>query len=90
MTEFKVRELIENRYRVLDVIGKGGMGMLYRVVDEVQNSEIVALKMVRLERAGEGSERVGHFQREFQLLTQLYHPNLVSVHDYGITAERVF
>ena len=62
-TGFQVGELIENRYRVLDMIGKGGMGTLYRVEDEAQNGKIVALKMVRLERAGEGSERVEHFQR---------------------------
>ncbi|MCP4535936.1 MAG: tetratricopeptide repeat protein [Chloroflexi bacterium] len=84
-TEFQVGELIENRYRVLDVIGKGGMGTLYRVADEAQQDKVIALKMVRLERAGEKRERIEHFQREFQLLTQLRHPNLVSVYDYGIT-----
>ncbi len=86
-TGFQVGELIENRYRVLDVIGKGGMGTLYRVSDETQGNEIVALKMLRLRDTGERPEQVKHFQREFQLLTQLRHPNLVSVHDYGITPE---
>ncbi|MCP4536401.1 MAG: tetratricopeptide repeat protein [Chloroflexi bacterium] len=83
--QFQIGELIENRYRVLDVIGKGGMGTLYRVADEARDGEIVALKMVRIENPGESREQVKYFQNEFQLLTQLRHPNLVSVYDYGIT-----
>ncbi len=85
--EFQVGELIENRYRVLSVAGSGGMGTLYCVSDEAQDGEIVALKMVRLVGAREVRERVEHFRCEFQLLTQLRHPNLVSVYDYGITTE---
>jgi len=88
MTEFNLGTLIENRYRVLTVIGTGGMGTLYRVSDEAREGEIVALKTVRLEGPMiEGPKRVEYFQREFQLLTQLRHPNLVSVYDYGITTE---
>ena len=45
---FQVGELIENRYRVLSVIGRGGMGTLYRVLDEIKDGEIIALKTVRL------------------------------------------
>jgi tetratricopeptide (TPR) repeat protein len=88
MAEFQVEELIENRYRVLSVIGAGGMGTLYRVSDEAREGEIVALKTVRLRGlAAESPERAEYFQREFQLLTQLRHPNLVSVYDFGITTE---
>ncbi|MCP4542135.1 MAG: tetratricopeptide repeat protein [Chloroflexi bacterium] len=102
MTEtqkFEVGDMIENRYRVLLVIGTGGMGTLYRVSDEVyqnkavyqnggRGGENVALKTVRLNvPAAEAPERVERFQREFQLLTQLHHPNLVSVYDYGVTTE---
>jgi len=84
---FQEGDLIENRYRVLDMIGSGGMGTLYRVSDEAKKGDVVvALKTVSLEeQATEMSEE--RFQREFQLLTQLRHPNLVSVHEYGVTAE---
>ncbi len=86
-TEFRVGELIENRYRVLSVIETGGMGVLYRVSDEARASEIIALKTVRLDTLASGGERVERFQHEFQLLTQLQHPNLVPVYDYGVTVE---
>jgi len=95
-TGFEIGDWVENRYRVLDVIGSGGMGTLYRVSDEAHRdevhrdgageNEIIALKTVRLSGvATEASESVKCFQREFQLLTQLRHPNLVSVYDYGTT-----
>lgn len=87
-TEFQIGELIENRYRVLSVIGTGGMGTLYRVSDEARDGEVVALKTVRLDAPeAEVPERVERFQREFQILTQLHHPNLVLVYNYGITTE---
>jgi len=87
-TGFQVGEVIENRYRVLSVIGEGGMGILYRVSDEASGGEVVALKMVRLNLpGGSTSARAARFQREFQLLTQLRHPNLVSVYNYGVTAQ---
>ncbi len=85
--EFRVGALIENRYRVLSVIETGGMGVLYRVSDEARAGEIIALKTVRLDTLAAEGERVERFQQEFQLLTQLQHPNLVSVYDYGVTAE---
>ncbi|MCP4536400.1 MAG: tetratricopeptide repeat protein [Chloroflexi bacterium] len=88
MTEFQVGDLIENRYRVLSVNETGGMGTLYHVSDEAKDGEIVALKTVRLSvSAAEAPQRVEYFQREFQILTQLRHPNLLSVHDYGIMTE---
>jgi serine/threonine-protein kinase len=84
--EFQVDELIENRYRVLSVIGPGEMSVLYRIAEEANDDQIVALKTVRLDAlAVELPERAERFQCEFQMSTQLRHPNLVSVYDYGIT-----
>ena len=80
-------DLIEQRYRVIAPIGAGGMGTLYRVADVGRGSDEVALKMVKLNLAGISAEELlRQFQREFQLLTQLQHPNLVQVYNYGATA----
>lgn len=85
-TVYKVNELIENRYRVLSVLETGGMGVLYRVADETKDGQMIALKTIKVDVPGmESPESAAHFQREFQILTRLRHPNLVSVYDYGIT-----
>lgn len=86
-TVFQVGELIENRYRVLSLIGSGGMSTLYCVSDEAREGELVALKTVELSASGaRTSESVERFRREFQILAQLRHPNVASVYNYGITA----
>ncbi|MEW6094420.1 MAG: AAA family ATPase, partial [Chloroflexota bacterium] len=86
--KFLVGERIEHRYRVLSVVGTGGMGILYRVADEARENKIIGLKTVRLDvPVAEATESVRRFQAEFQILTQLQHPNLVAVYDYGITPE---
>ncbi len=83
---FSLGDLIESRYRVIEEIGAGGMGQLYRVADTGHKDAELALKMVRLQ-ASEISETdyLEKFQQEFRLLTQLWHPNLIKVHDYGVT-----
>ncbi len=85
-TDFKVGELIDNRYLVLSVLGTGGMGILYRVADQVNNGAVIALKTVRLDASsGINLASMESFQQEFQLLTQMHHPNLVDVYSYGVT-----
>jgi len=70
----------------MEPIGAGGMGQLYRVVDTGRKDAELALKMVRLQGSGiSESELLEKFQQEFRLLTQLWHPNLIEVHDYGVT-----
>jgi tetratricopeptide (TPR) repeat protein len=87
-TIFKTDLLIENRYRVLKLVSLDRMGALYRVSDEAREGEVVALKTVILDvPAEEKPEHVRQFQREFKILTQLHHPNLVDVYDFGVTTE---
>jgi predicted ATPase len=84
---FDVGMLIEKRYRVLSVLGRGGMGILYLVQDEML-AKSVALKMLNFDVEWTGKQAlIKRFQSEFKLLAQLHHPNLVRVYDYGITAD---
>ena len=90
IAKYKTDTLIENRYRVLDTIGSGGMGTVYRVADEAADDKVLALKTLHL--LAQGNYRCdleNRFQEEFRLLTQLQHPHLVRVYDYGITAQDV-
>ena len=78
-----VGDLIENRYRVLSVLGAGSVGVVYRVADEPRDGAVVALKILKVLESL--PDAVEGFRREFRTLTQLRHPNLVSVYDYGVT-----
>jgi hypothetical protein len=73
---------VVNRYRLEALIGEGGMGVVYAAIDETLGRP-VAVKLVREEqlRSGGGLER---FQREARLAASLSHPNIVTVHDFGI------
>jgi serine/threonine protein kinase len=73
-------------YRVLDEIGHGGMGAVYRAVrDDDQYQKVVAIKLVR---GGFGSDLViERFKAERQILANLEHPNIARLIDGGATEE---
>jgi Tol biopolymer transport system component len=65
-------------YRVLELLGKGGMGEVYRAEDMTLDRQ-VALKIVPPELA-ESPERLEHFQREAKTLAALNHPHIVTIY----------
>lgn len=75
------------RYVILDVLGEGGMGIVYAAFDP-QLDRKVAIKTVQSARAGrEARERA---LREAQAMAKLAHPNVVTVHDVGEVNDEVF
>lgn len=89
-----VGQVIGKRYRILEKIGDGGMGIVYAAQDRLTNSR-VALKCVHTlpEPASPAravsSSRDSDFRlalaQEFKILASLRHPNIISVLDYGFT-----
>lgn len=73
--------LLAERYRILEVVGRGGMGMVYRAFDE-QLSIDVAIKVLLPERATDAA-MVERFRHELLLARQVSHPNVVRIHDIG-------
>jgi non-specific serine/threonine protein kinase/serine/threonine-protein kinase len=73
-------------YRILDAIGHGGMGTVYRAVrDDDAFQKTVALKLVA---GGLGSERIERrFRQERQILAHLQHPNIATVLDGGTSED---
>jgi serine/threonine protein kinase/Tol biopolymer transport system component len=70
------------RYSVVEKLGEGGMGVVYRAHDSVLNRDI-ALKVLRNPIAADPI-RMERFRREAQVLAALNHPNIASI--YGIEA----
>ncbi|MFZ5895760.1 MAG: protein kinase domain-containing protein [Myxococcota bacterium] len=67
-------------YRVEDVIGEGGMGVVYRAYDEALD-RVVALKCLHTNLAGDADIR-RRFEREARVLRSYSHPGVVSVYDF--------
>ncbi len=77
------------RYRVLECIGFGGMGVVYSAYDP-QLDRRVALKVLRGGPGAEESRRNGRLLREAKVMAKLSHPNVIVVHDVGSFDGRVF
>lgn len=69
-------QLIANRYRIIESIGEGSMGVVYRATDSV-TGEMVAIKSLRSEIVKKDTALIERFEREAQILRQLNHPNIV-------------
>jgi eukaryotic-like serine/threonine-protein kinase len=81
-------ELYGNRYRVIGLLGTGGMARVYRARDELLGRE-VALKVLS-ERLSSDRSFVERFRREAQNAAGLNHPNIVALYDYGDKDNRYF
>ncbi|MFD8308761.1 protein kinase, partial [Streptomyces sp. NPDC059690] len=75
--------LLAGRYRVLAQLGRGGMGVVWRAVDEVLGRE-VAVKELRTYTDADGPELADlrvRMQREARAAARVRHPGVVAVHD---------
>ena len=73
-----------DRYQILELLGKGGMAMVYKAYDPRLERE-VAIKIIRLEAfpPEDLHDIRKRFEREAKALAQLSHPNIIKVMDYG-------
>ena len=73
---------IANRYRIERPIGEGGMGMVFAAIDETLERP-VAIKVIKDHHLQRG-DGLARFQREAKTAASLSHPNIVTVHDFGV------
>jgi len=76
-----VGRVIAERYRILSLLGRGGMGVVY-LVEHVHIGKRMAMKLLHGELA-RNRDTIQRFQREAKAVSKLTHPNTVQVFDFG-------
>jgi eukaryotic-like serine/threonine-protein kinase len=80
--------VIDGRYRVVDVVGRGGMGVVYKV-EHQRMGKIAAMKVLHGDLAGD-KEVTARFRREAEAVSRLTHPNTVQVFDFGTAQGQLY
>lgn len=73
--------VLGNRFEILDLLGSGGMGVVYKARDR-ELDDVVALKVLRPDKAGD-PELLERLKEELKLARRITHPNVLRTHDLG-------
>ncbi|MGH9620462.1 MAG: protein kinase domain-containing protein, partial [Bryobacteraceae bacterium] len=76
-------DLIAERYEILDELGRGGMGAVYKVRDR-ELDRVIALKTIRPDLASNTST-IRRFKQELLLARQISHRNVIRIYDLGVS-----
>jgi len=86
----QIGSVLDGRYEILDVLGKGAYGMVYKA-RQMSTGQPVAIKVLleeKLQFSANASIEHARFEREMQLIARLKHPNIVRLIDTGSLGER--
>ncbi len=78
------------RYVVLEMLGAGGMGVVYAAYDPELDRKVAIKLLHRDIAAGDGTRGATRLLREAQAMARLSHPNVIAVHDVGTHDGQVF
>ena len=78
-----------SHYRIVSKIGAGGMGEVYLAQDTSELGRTVALKILPAEVAKD-KDRLQRFTQEARTVSNLNHPNILTVHEFGQTESASF
>lgn len=82
------KTLLNNRYNLLKPLGSGGMAVVFKAVDTMLE-RTVAVKILREDFSSDNDFR-DRFKQEAKAAANLSHPNIVTVHDFGVDNDQVF
>jgi eukaryotic-like serine/threonine-protein kinase len=81
-------KILNKRYQLLEPIGKGGLAIVYRAQD-LMLERLVAVKLLREDYSREPAFQE-RFRREAKAAANLSHPNIVTMHDFGLDNGQLF
>lgn len=76
-----IGHILDNRYKILEEVGTGGMAVVYKAQD-ILLDRIVAVKILHA-KYGDDHDFVVRFRQEAQAAAKLSHPNIVNIYDVG-------
>ena len=82
-----IDSVFDDRYLILEVVGAGGMGRVYKARD-IELDRIVAVKVLNTSLVGDLDDR-SRFKSEGRILARLNHDNIVKFYTYGIFQDRI-
>ncbi len=82
--EPQIGEVFAGRYEIQGILGRGGMGVVYRAHDR-DLDDAVAIKTLRSEALSADPTLLDRFKQEIRLARRITHPNILRTHDLGET-----
>ena len=83
-----IGKTIKQRYKIYDKVGSGGVATVY-IARDLQTYEVVAVKLLKTEFT-ENPNYTKRFMREAEVVSNLHHPNITYVRDYGIEEDQYY
>lgn len=80
--------ILADRYRVISVVGQGGMGVVYKA-QHIHMEREMAIKTLAQEMSPD-SEPFRRFKQEAKVIATLNHPNIVDIHDFAIDGNQAY
>lgn len=81
----QVGDLFVDRYNIVSVLGEGGMSLVYQA-HHIMMDRKVAIKILKNFESSQ-DKMLKRFQQEARAASSLSHPNLITIHDFGITTD---
>jgi len=86
--DIRVGELVADTFRILGVLGSGGMGTVYLARDETLGRD-VAVKLIHSDMLARAGMREA-FVQEARAMARVRHPNVVTIHTFGVHREQPY
>jgi serine/threonine-protein kinase len=85
--DFQTEKTISDRYSIERVLGQGGMAVVYEVHDEIKDRNVALKRLLEKKNKKKYGNFLALFESEFHTLSELAHPRIVEVYDYGVDAK---